>query len=105
MSITVSLPARRPTRTSGNRNDVDFWRNRSKTPPIVILDAKVFDRPICEAFSDSDGYGYVVIEVLGENGLPLLADVVLPGGEVLDQVIARRTIHGAVTIIWPEPIE
>lgn len=102
--ITVTLPARRATRVSGNRNDVDFWRNRSKTLPIVILDGKVCDRNICEAFSGTDGYGYVRVEVLGENGLPLLANVVLPDGEILDQVIARRTIHGTVTIIWPETV-
>ncbi|WP_027143156.1 hypothetical protein [Mesorhizobium sp. WSM3626] len=103
--ITVHIPPRRTTRTSGNRNDVDFWRYRSKTLPIVILDGKVFDRPVCEAFAGSDGYGYVTVEVLGEDGLPLLANVVLPDGEVLDQVIARRTIHGSVTIIWPEPTQ
>ncbi|RWB50855.1 hypothetical protein [Mesorhizobium sp.] len=102
-SFVVEPAPRRPTRFSGNSKDRDFWRIRSKTPPIVILDGKVCDKNIVEAFSGD--YGYVRVEVVDAEGKPILASVVLPDGEIIDQIIAHRTIYGDVTIIWPEPTE
>ncbi|CAN7166718.1 hypothetical protein LJR234_000349 [Mesorhizobium amorphae] len=85
-------------RISGWHNDVDFWRIKTRRLPAVMLDGEFVTQPICEA---RDGeFGYVVIELLDADQKPILANVVLPSGEIIDQVIAHKTLHGNVEIIF-----
>ncbi|RWG12237.1 MAG: hypothetical protein EOQ55_27170 [Mesorhizobium sp.] len=71
---------------------------KTRRVPAVMLDGEFVMQPIFEA---RDGeFGYVVVGLLDADSKPILANVVLPNGEVIDQVIAKKTLRGNVEIIF-----
>jgi hypothetical protein len=94
--------SKKHVRISGRSTDIDFWRRRTSVPPIIFLDGQRVDGFVLEA---RDGEcGYVRIEVVDEDGKPILANVVLPSGEIIEQIIATRMVRGRVTIVLPEAV-
>lgn len=86
-----------PQRLSGSSSSPSYWRMYFHKPPTVLLDDRIVTENIYELLAGNGGY--IVVEVLGDDGKPVLADVVLPSGEVIDRVIAKRTLYGRVEIV------
>jgi len=89
-------PSSPSIRVSAKTRDIDYWRCRFKSVPTISLDGAVITAPIVEARSGE--YGYVVTELCDTTGKPVLANVVLPDGRVVDRVIPTETRHGVVSI-------
>ncbi|QND45212.1 hypothetical protein HB780_05505 (plasmid) [Rhizobium lusitanum] len=95
----IELKIDRDVRISANRNDTNFWRLFFDKPPVIRLDGEIIEQ-VYEARSGD--LGFVTYYLNDEAGKPLLADVVLRSGEIIDTIHARKTMHGTVTITSTE---